>query len=187
MTDQSIDTRELERKSQDRIKVLNPTDKELKVVWDGYAHKVPAKGDATLPRYLANKYIREQATAFLVNKQDEAVSLENEKRRKSGKEEMEKWQGGDQEVFEGKFRFAHGVNNPEALRMAMKMFYGGLVEEYGLDMRAEKEEGRDNRRIEDVLLEDLERETPQVDDNVASKEKGIEKDKKSELISKISQ
>jgi hypothetical protein len=61
-----IDHRELERRSQDRLKVLNPTKQDHVVVWDGFVHKVPAGGDAIFPRYIAEKYMREATDRLLI-------------------------------------------------------------------------------------------------------------------------
>lgn len=202
----SIDTRELERRSQDRLKVLNPTSSEQRVIWDGFVHRVPTQGEAVFPRYIAEKYLKEMTDKILLERQDDAVRGENEKRRDSGKEPMEKF--GEQHTFEDKYRFAQGVSNPEARKQVMKSLYGGVVEEYGLDLRPETRVERDNRPLDAQLLEEIQAEVdglspleqlPARDDlsdkNVpqlqkVAREKGIEyqkTDTKEALIAKLEQ
>jgi ABC-type Fe3+-citrate transport system substrate-binding protein len=204
--DKSIDLREMARKAQDRLRVLNPTDEDYNVAWDGYLHSVPAKREAIFPRYLANKYIQEMTDKILVKAQDDAVRLENEKRKELGKEEMEKWQ--EQHTFEDKYRFAHGVANPEARKQVMKSLYGGLVEEYGLNISVQNATKSNLSPSDEQLLDEIQSETlittdvsekapieELEDKNVfqlqkMAREKGLEvdkTDKKDELIAKISQ
>jgi len=73
----SLFHQELERRANDLIKVFNPTDKDYIVEWsrrDGSKlFRVPAKGDAILIRYIAEKYLQEMFEKLMVDKTNAAV------------------------------------------------------------------------------------------------------------------
>ena len=127
----SLFHQELERRANDLIKVFNPTDKDYIVEWsrrDGSKlFRVPAKSDAILIRYIAEKYLQEMFDKLMVDKANAAVIAENEKRIAKGMEEMTKWK--DQVRFESQYY------NPslEESKKLLATLYGGVVQEFGVD------------------------------------------------------
>jgi hypothetical protein len=132
-TDSSLIHRELQRKSQDVHRIFNPTDKDYNLSWDGYLHKIPANSTADLQTYLVDKYLREMTDKILRERQENAVKEENERRRSRGEKEMEKYQGGEQPILEGKFAIEKGVANPEVRMQIYQELYMGIVKEYGIE------------------------------------------------------
>lgn len=120
--------RELFRKSLDECKVFNPTSENYTVYWDKFPHSVPANGEAILPRYIANKYLKEMTDKKLTNRSDENVKMENERRVKKGMALMDKHT--EQPAFESNF----AINKPEAREPILRSLWGGVVKAYGMDM-----------------------------------------------------
>lgn len=213
--EQSLVHREMARRSQDIHRVKNPTDTDFKLIWDGYVEIIPANGTADLETFKVDKYLREMTDLILIDRQNEAVKEQNEVRAKRGENEMEKWLGEAQHVFEGKFATIKGVGNPEVRMKIYKELYIGLVKEYGVE-RYQKEKVEATPSTHEQLmnkilgskipetdskppivekLEDTTSETPleqlnQPQLRKMAKKKGIKTkktDKKAELIEKISE
>jgi hypothetical protein len=85
----SIDHRELQRKSLDRIQVNNPTNTDFITYWDGFPYVVPAKGSLVEKRYITEKYLIEMAQKLLIEEADTAVKTENERRVNKGMARMD--------------------------------------------------------------------------------------------------
>jgi len=210
-TDSSLIHREMSRRSQDLHRVNNPTDKDYNLSWDGYLHKIPANSTADLQTYLVDKYLREMTDIILSERQENAVKEENERRRSRGEKEMEKYQGGEQPILEGKFAIEKGVANPEVRMQIYQKLYVGLVKEYGIE-KVERETMEATPTTHEQLMgkilssrrtvvenkPPILSETPttplesmnQFQLRKVAKEKGLptaKTDKKSELIAKISQ
>lgn len=144
--------REMARKANDRIKVFNDTNEDYVVTWDKYPHRVPANGEAILPRYIAKKYVTEMTDKKLNYISDENVRMENARRIKKGMAVMNKHE--EQPVFEAKF----AINQPQLRKPIIASLWGGVVEEFGID-QLPKEEGvrpQDTRPLDDQLLDEIE-------------------------------
>src|SRR3990172_8903989 len=62
------------RRSQDLVRVANPTNKDFRVNWDGFINVVPAKGEKSLVRYIAVKYCREMKDQIINERNDAELS-----------------------------------------------------------------------------------------------------------------
>lgn len=150
---------ELERRSNDLLRVYNPMDTDYVVVWDlrsgGNRFRVPAKGEAVLVRYIAEKYVKEMYEKILNDKAREAILKENERRVKAGMSEMDKtFKTNEQMVFEQKF---YKPSNEES-RKIISLLYVGLETEYGVDKVYEEEEQKASTRDFGSVLKDVESE-----------------------------
>lgn len=67
--------REMRRRSNDIIRVKNPTSNDFFVDWDHFIHKIPANSTADVPRYIATKYCRDM--------KDHLINMENETKHKA--------------------------------------------------------------------------------------------------------
>ena len=117
--------RELERRSNDRVQVFNPTDKDFTVVWNNFNHRVPASENAILPRYVAEKYVKEIVNHLINQENEERVVKENKHRVSSGQKEMDPQE---------RLVFDLRTNNPELRKKYVTVVYKGIVEEYGKDL-----------------------------------------------------
>lgn len=136
---------ELERRSQDILRVFNPTDKRIVVKWDigsGVPKVFPVEaakdgvpGEGLFPRYIAEKYIRERVSAEIRLGALKAVEDENKRRNKTGQKLLDKTVTGDQLEFES----PHYNMNTERWLSIAKKYYGGVVTEFGLDNVVEEE------------------------------------------------
>ena len=148
---QSIDQRERVRKSFDKFRVNNPFDKDYPVVWDGFAHVVPAKSYAILDRFLADKWLEEQGLRIMAETANKAVKDENERRRTSNQLPMDKTRKtGEQLEFENPFYKDPSVYTDDKVTLEAAQsiatdrermifvivkkygLYGGLTQEYGM-------------------------------------------------------
>ena len=84
------------RKSMDSILVYNPTDKDYFVMWDRMNHLVPNKskdigfgaGQVELPRYIADKYLKEMKDLLINEEVNNRVKEKIEDRAKKGMPEL---------------------------------------------------------------------------------------------------
>lgn len=203
---QSIDTRERIRRSMDKIRVNNPFDKPYATLWDGFPHVVPAHGFAIMERYLAEKWLEEQAKRVITERADNAIKAENKRRITSNQLPMDRTRKtGEQYEFETPFY----ANWSETQRQVIKEFglYGGIAQEYGMDYMPEMP--KKNKELSTSIIDDLEKMTttsmpsvvePSIIDDLEgkdvftlhkiAKEKGLEtdkSDKKADLIRAITQ
>src|SRR3990167_1304515 len=122
---------EMERRANDILRVYNPTDKDYVIEWDRKngtkLFRVPAKSEASLLRYIAEKYIHEMFEKITTEKIDQSVIIENKRRGDKGFPVMNRWQ--EQLQFEG------SVSNitPDDARKIIAVLYVGLDQEYGID------------------------------------------------------
>ena len=199
----SIIHKELERRSQDRIKVANPTSEDYEVIWDGYAFTVPANGTAIHPRYIAEKYVKEMTEKVITDMADSKIDEINEQREKEGKEKMTAQQ---REIKELR-------TSNKALRDYLEDKLDlGVVEEYGVGVekvRGELPKAKLDKRLKselDEVLTDVETTKPRKEEDIVNEEKlesksqfelrkiaremGVETkktDKKAEIINAISE
>lgn len=125
---------EIERRSNDLLRVYNPLGEDYVVEWDRRGgtklFRVPAKSEEVLIRYIAEKYIREMYEKILNDKARDAIVKENERRVSKGMAEMDKTQRtGEQMQFEAKF---YNPSDEEAKKI-ISILYVGLEREYGVD------------------------------------------------------
>ena len=150
----SIDQRERVRKSFDKIKVLNPTDRDRSTVWDGFHHIVKAHSYAILDRFLAEKYLEEFCKEIITQRADSAVKAENKRRVENGMAIMDKTRKtGEQYEFETPFYANWNASFPAIVRELG--LYGGIEQEYGLEYVPQAPP--QNTQIVGSLIDDLEK------------------------------
>jgi hypothetical protein len=165
--------RELERKSNDTIKVFNPSEEEFRFKWDGYLWSVPSsnedrgygKGMNILPRYLANHYVKHM-TDHLINQDSEKV-VAIAKRKYTGND----WPREEE-------RIALRTNNPKLVEYYARILWVGKVRDFGLDLVKSEEEETNKGSLQPLHIDVLEK---------IEKEKGYVKseEKKDEPVNDI--
>lgn len=156
---QSIDTRERIRRSFDKIRVNNPFDIGYATIWDGFHHVVPAKSFAILDRFLAEKWLEEQAKRIITEKADAAVKTENKRRIDNGMAVMDKTRKtGEQYEFETPFYANWTASFTEVIKEYG--LYGGIAQEYGLEYIPQAP--ATNNQIASSLIDELEKAPQQV-------------------------
>jgi hypothetical protein len=75
-----------------------------------------------LPRYIAEKYVKETVDTLILDRNTERVTLENERRIKAGMKAMD---AQEREVFDWR------TNNADLRKQFIPMVYKGIAEEYG--------------------------------------------------------
>lgn len=120
--------KEMERSSLDIIRVYNPTDEDYILDWDGFKHRIPAKQQKSLQRYLATKYCREMKNQ-LINKM---ADTELEKLKQSLIEK-----GDTDAVYNANDRFQrqnkYRTNDLELIKKIYKDIWLGVESAYGRD------------------------------------------------------
>ncbi|OGU80424.1 MAG: hypothetical protein A2W11_00725 [Ignavibacteria bacterium RBG_16_35_7] len=128
--------RELYRRSQDSIRVYNPTDKDYLVDWDGHKHRIPNKnrndgwgqGMRILPRYIAEKYCREM--------KNQLINELNEKKLQDIKNKLEK-SGATDVLYNANLLMERShdfrTDNQDLIRKYYEILWLGIEEEFGLD------------------------------------------------------
>ena len=132
--------RELERRSQDTIRVYNPTDSDYLLEWDFHKHRVPAKdtdsgwgkGMRVLPRYMAEKYCREMKTQLINEMGESKVQSMLEDRQVKGMAEMSPF---DKQVLYDK---APRTDDKNLIEKLYPTLWLGIEEEFGLDYGPDK-------------------------------------------------
>lgn len=173
--------RELERRSQDTIIVFNPTRQTRKVIWNRFIHVVKPQEEAVLPRYIAEKYVREMVDFLILDKNSERVKIENERRIRAGMKVMD---AQEREVFDWR------TNNAELRKQYVPMVYRGVAEEYGkyTESAPTLEQAPTTTTDEDIIGKiDREaelRKQQQKEELVTTEELTLEK-KKREMVAKV--
>ena len=97
--------RELERRSNDLLRIYNPLEEDYVIEWDKKEgvklFRAELKQESVFIRYIAEKYIREVFNKIITEKADKAVLEENQRRIDKGMATMEKWK--DQLAFESSY------------------------------------------------------------------------------------
>ncbi len=149
--------REKERRSNDQIRVKNPTQTDYKVRWDSdKVWIVPGrnkdagygKGEAVLPRYVAEKYMKEMTTMLIYKESDKKIAPLKESKK------------GDPNVHWPAFeeRQALRTNNPKLIDKHMSKLYLGVEKEFGRDMiEPEEYETKkvDKRPVHEQVMADI--------------------------------
>jgi hypothetical protein len=126
--------RELRRKSQDRIKVSNPTDEDFIVYWEKYGWRVRAHSTATFPRYIALNYVKHFLDHVKLDWSRIAADQEDAKRLAQGKELLTKYDGPSSR-YQFEMQWINRNYNEEEW---IKKIWLGVVEEYGQEMVTEE-------------------------------------------------
>lgn len=163
---------ELERRANDTLIVYNPLDEDHVVEWDRRGgvklFRIKAKTEEYLPRYIAEKYLKEMLTKIVNKKAADAIKEENQRRLKAGMAIMDKTlRTGEQEVFESKF---YNMDDDETKKI-ISILYVGVDREFGVD-RGKPETGveDDSKPTFKRVLEDVQEEkgtTPASDEKTA--------------------
>src|SRR3990167_2853078 len=147
---------ELERRANDLLRVYNPTDTDYVVEWDRKngtkLFRVPRREEAVLPRYIAEKYIREMYDKMINDTAMEAIKKENERRIKVGMAVMDKTlRTGEQQQFESKFY----MGNDDKAKEMVALLYVGLETEFGVDRIIQSQEKIDDRPVFEKAMESV--------------------------------
>lgn len=151
---------ELERRSNDILRVYNPTDEDYVVEYDRRGgvklFRVTAKTETSLIRYIAEKYLREMFRKMQNDKAKNAILEENKRRISKGMSELDKtMKTNEQMAFEEKF---YNLTDEEA-RKIMALLYVGVEQKFGVDEQAPQETERKDlkptaqRAMESVMEE----------------------------------
>lgn len=156
--------RELYRKSMDRIRVYNPTDKDYTIVWgtEKYKFVVPnknkdtgwGKGQLVIERYLAEKYARDMKNLLIHKMADDALDAMTKKLEAAGVDNF-LWKANESFTQSGKYK----TDNPELIKQIYEEIWLGVEEEYGLDTVEDDDSGyrSDLRPVEEQILSTLDR------------------------------
>lgn len=159
MANDSVWHKEMERRKNDVLRVYNPTDQDYLVVYDrangAKRFRVPAKGEASLVRYIAGRYIKQMFEKIVTEKQDAAVLKENERRAERGADAMNRHK--EQLAFE-----SNALNQiiKEDAQKLVATLYVGLESEFGIDDFVEEAEQlpeADNRPVFDRIFESVQK------------------------------
>lgn len=145
--------RELVRRSMDRIRVYNPTDKDFVILWgtEKYKYVVPnknkdmgwGKGMRVLERYLAEKY-RRDIKDYMINKMaDDELEATKERLEKAGVDNS-LWKANTTLEMSGKYK----TDNPKLVKECFDKVWLGIEEEFGMDTTEEE----DNAKPQDNTL-----------------------------------
>ena len=156
--------RELYRKSMDRIRVYNPTDKDHVIVWgtEKYKFIVPnknkdtgwGKGQAVIERYLAEKYARDMKNYLIHKMADDTVKAMADKMEKMGVDSS-LWKANETFAQSGKYK----TDNPELIKQIYSEIWLGVEEEYGLNTVEDDDNSftSDLRPVEEQILSTMDR------------------------------
>ena len=119
--------REMERKSQDVIKIFNPQEKDYILIYDARQWVIPNKdkdlgydkGCLDVPRYIANHYFKHMIDG-LINEESTKVVAKAKKEYKGGH-----WP-------EEELKVALRTSNPELRKKYLKILYKGVVREFAI-------------------------------------------------------
>lgn len=150
---QSIDVKERVRKSLDKIRINNPFDYDLTVVWDGFFHVIRAKSFAIVERYLADKYLMEQCKRIITERTDKLMKEEDARRKSNNQLPMDRTMlTGEKLAFESE----HYLGWTSRFKDIIKEYglYGGIAEEYG--MQYVPQEAPKNAPMHSSLIDEME-------------------------------
>lgn len=127
--------KELERKSQDSVKVYNPTPSDFEVKWNGYIWRFPNKsvdsgfglGCVIVPRYIANHYVKHMTDALILKESEKVLSAARKKYTGNNWNQEEE-------------RLALRTNNPSLVEKYARILFKGKVKDFGMDRPIVEEE-----------------------------------------------
>ena len=151
---------ELVRRTNDLLRIYNPSDEDYVVEWDRKngtkLFRIPKKEEAVLPRYIAEKFIREMFDKIIITEADKAVIKENDRRVKAGMAAMDKtMKTGEQNQFESQFY----IGNDQRSKEIIAILYMGMETEFGVDrMTQGQTEQQDSRPSFEQAMETVQEE-----------------------------
>ena len=140
--------REQLRRSNDRIKVFNPTKEEMVVIFDGFRHPFKPQSETTTPRYIWDRYKVKMTDHQITKENEKRVDKENKHRIESGQKIMD---AQERELFDLR------TNDSELIKKYMIPLYRGIHEEFGIDEPIkEVVEQADKRPLHESVSESIE-------------------------------
>lgn len=127
---------EQRRRSQDLIRVKNPTDKDYTLIWENERFIIPNKdrdigygpGQRVMQRYLAEKYTREMVDKLIFTQADQVLDATKEKLVKRGATDIE--YNANMELMGVK---GQRSDNPQVREPLEDEIWMGIEEEFGMD------------------------------------------------------
>jgi len=141
----SMARRELERRSNDEIKIFNPTDQDYTIRYGGYVWTIKKQSDLIVPRYIALHYLQHMTDALILKESDELVEKEKKKYRGNF------WPAEEE-------RIALRTNNPDLRKKYIAQLWKGIVRKFGMDETPAEEQGKEENHTipqDEQLLEEL--------------------------------
>lgn len=129
--------REMRRRSNDVIRVSNPTNEDFVVQWDYNYHRIPANSTADVPRYIATKYCRDMKDKIINDQNQKKHDEELKERRKSGFPDFKNKYEENQETYERQDYVR--TNNYTVSAEIYDKLWVGVVYEFGKDLPPRKD------------------------------------------------
>ena len=128
------DHKELERRSNDRVIIRNPTNQDFPLTYNNLVHTVPSvdkdlgfgPGSLEVSRYLGMHYLKHMTDKIMMDRIDVAVRAENKRREGAGMPRLTHWE--ERKPFEDAIA---KPQDPKQRAEVMKALYGGVVKEFG--------------------------------------------------------
>ena len=141
--------REMQRTSQDLIRIYNPTDKDFIILWDGFKHPVPSKnkdigygkGQRVVQRYLAKWYLKHMTDQIINEIQDMKLAELKEKYDKAGVED-----GLLKAHLEVERNRSVRTDNETEIKRISEIIWLGVEERYGVDLDEQEKAGIEDQR-----------------------------------------
>lgn len=143
-----------EYRSQDDLRIYNPTQDPFTLIWDGFKRwTVNAQQELTVKRFEAEKYARDMSVKIINNQNDEMVSVMKQERTAKGFPQLTK----DQENEEMRVR-AKKTNDEGLVADLYNQLVLGVVKKYQ-PIRADDSMERvpDTKTLEERLVETMDR------------------------------
>lgn len=145
---------DLYRRSQDKLRICNPTEHPFQLIWDGYiAFTIQPKEELTVKRYEAEKYARDMATHMINQLTKDELESRLAEREKKGHPQLTK--------FEENTEITNRLKRTDDETLLAELYPQlvlGLVEKFeqipALDHR---EAVADTKSVEERLVESLDR------------------------------
>lgn len=151
-----LNRREMQRKSQDVIRVYNPLDVKFNFKYDGYPQSVAAKSTKDFPRYLAVHFFKKIADYMIGQQQRlKGEELKALREKQFGKSFLDAYEE-NIEVWDR----VPKLDDPDLLKEIRDTVILGLVEEYGFDVTEEPQEPTkplDFRPMHDQLFAEMDK------------------------------
>jgi hypothetical protein len=126
--------KEQRRRSQDLIRVANPTEKDFILIWEDQKFVIPnkesdkgwGKGMRVMQRYLAQKYTKEIVDRIIMEKADK--ELENRKTKLQERGDVDPTYNANIQL-----QYAARTDDPKTREPIEDMIWLGIEEEFGVD------------------------------------------------------
>lgn len=145
---------EMERRANDLLRVYNPTNEDYVVEWDRKngtkLFRVSAKQEEVLPRYIAEKFIKEMYTHILTDGIEKRIIKTNQERIAKGMQAMNRW---DEQL---RFEVEQQMTVEKEAGKIVATLYVGLEREYGIDTAPQaQEQPKDDKSAFERALQDV--------------------------------